>query len=315
MTFLDPKTDCAFKKIFGSPQSKPILIEFLNALIYRGETIIQDLEILDPYQSPQLQGIKDTFLNVKARLEAGETVLIEMQVLNPLDFNKRVLYNAAKAYSLQLERGQGYSRLRPVIALTITDFVLFPERDRPLSHYQFLDREDHFPYGDDIELIFVELPKFTKTLDELETLTDQWIFFLQHTAVLNEIPAPLRDNPNFDLAFHIAETANLSREEFELLERQALAVEDSRNVVRRALQEGLQQGIEQGLQQGIEQGLQQGIEQGLQQGIERGREAGVEESRREIARSLLGLLPVAVIAERTGLTSAAVEALAAEQEG
>ena len=43
MTFLDPKTDFAFKKIFGSPQSKPILIEFLNALIYRGENIIQDL--------------------------------------------------------------------------------------------------------------------------------------------------------------------------------------------------------------------------------------------------------------------------------
>jgi len=247
MTFLDPKTDFAFKKIFGSPQSKPILIEFLNAFVYGGAPIIQDLEILDPYQSPQLQGIKDTFLDVKAKLEQGETVLIEMQVLNPLDFNKRVLYNAAKAYSLQLGRGQGYSRLRPVIALTITDFVLFPERDRPLSHYQLLDRDDGLPYGDDIQLIFVELPKFTKTLDNLETLADQWMFFLQQTATLNEVPAPLRDNPNFDLAFHIAETSNLSLEEFELLERRALAVEDSRNVVRRALLEGHAAGVAAGV--------------------------------------------------------------------
>jgi len=292
MTFLDPKTDFAFKKIFGSPQSKPILIEFLNAFVYGGAPIIQDLEILDPYQSPQLQGIKDTFLDVKAKLEQGETVLIEMQVLNPLDFNKRVLYNAAKAYSLQLGRGQGYSRLRPVIALTITDFVLFPERDRPLSHYQLLDRDDGLPYGDDIQLIFVELPKFTKTLDNLETLADQWMFFLQQTATLNEVPAPLRDNPNFDLAFHIAETSNLSLEEFELLERRALAVEDSHNVVRRALLEGLEQGLQQGLQQGQAQGEQQ--------------------RSRDIARSLLGLLPPETIAEKTGLTVAEVEALGTE---
>ncbi len=301
MTFLDPKTDFAFKKIFGSPQSKPILIEFLNAFIYQGASVIQDLEILDPYQSPQLQGIKDTFLDVKAQLQEGETVLIEMQVLNPLDFNKRVLYNVAKAYSLQLQRGQGYSRLRPVIGLTITDFVLFPERDRPLSHYQLLDREDGLPYGDDIQLIFVELPKFTKSLEDLETLADQWMFFLQQTATLDEIPPPLQQNPNFDLAFHIAQTANLSREEFELLERRALAVEDSRNVVRRALLEGLEQGLEQGLQQGLERGLQQGLQQA--------REA-VQESRRDIARSLLGLLPTEVIADRTGLTLAEVEALA-----
>ncbi len=276
MRFLDPKTDFAFKKIFGSPQSKPILIEFLNALVYDGQPTIQDLEILDPYQSPQLQGIKDTFLDVKAKLDSEKTVLIEMQVLNPLDFNKRVLYNAAKAYSLQLERGQGYSRLRPVIALTIVDFVLFPERDRPFSYYQLLDREDHLPYGDDLELIFLELPKFKKSLTELETLADLWVFFLQNTGSLDEIPPPLTQNSNLTYAFQIAETTNLSPAEFELVERRALMVEDSRNVVRRAVQEARQ------------------------------------EWNQEIARSLLGLLPPEVIAERTGLTLPEVKALQAE---
>ncbi|MGA1283515.1 MAG: Rpn family recombination-promoting nuclease/putative transposase [Prochlorothrix sp.] len=282
MRFLDPKTDFAFKKIFGSPQSKPILIEFLNALVYDGQPTIQDLEILDPYQSPQLQGIKDTFLDVKAKLDSEKTVLIEMQVLNPLDFNKRILYNAAKAYSLQLERGQGYSRLRPVIALTIVDFVLFPERDRPFSHYQLLDRDDGLPYGDDLELIFIELPKFRKSLAELETLADLWVFFLQKTAELDEVPAPLDQNPNLTSAFQIAETANLSPAEFELVERRALMVEDSRNVVRRAVQEARQEAR--------------------------------QERNREIARSLLGLLPPDVIAERTGLTTEDVQALQEQDE-
>ncbi|MGA1626470.1 MAG: Rpn family recombination-promoting nuclease/putative transposase [Prochlorothrix sp.] len=285
MRFLDPKTDFAFKKIFGSAQSRPILINFLNALLYGGNPTIQDLEILDPYQAPQLRGIKDTFLDVKAKLDHEKTVLIEMQVLHPLDFSKRILYNAAKAYSLQLQRGQGYSRLRPVIALTIVDFILFPERDRVISRYQLLDREDHLPYGDDIELVFIELPKFRKYLDDLESLEDFWLFFLQKTGELEEAPALLLENETFDLAFHIAETVNLSPEELDLLERQAFFLEDSRNVVRRAAQENLAQGLQQGLQQGAAQ------------------------SRREIARSLLGVLPVAVIAEKTGLTIAEVEAL------
>ncbi|MFP4578121.1 MAG: PD-(D/E)XK nuclease family transposase, partial [Coleofasciculus sp.] len=68
MIFINPKTDFAFKKIFGSEQSKDILISFLNALLYQGRAVIQDVEILNPYLAPQIQGIKDTYLDVKARI-------------------------------------------------------------------------------------------------------------------------------------------------------------------------------------------------------------------------------------------------------
>jgi predicted transposase/invertase (TIGR01784 family) len=118
--FIDPKTDFAFKKIFGSPQSKDILISFLDAILYDATGTIVDLEILDPYQAPRIQGIKDSFLDVKALLASQQTVIIEMQVLNVLGFDQRVLYNAAKAFSIQLDVGEDYSRLNPVIALTIT---------------------------------------------------------------------------------------------------------------------------------------------------------------------------------------------------
>lgn len=273
MRFLDPRTDFAFKKIFGSDQSKGVLLEFLNAILYQGHPTIVDLEILDPYQSPQLQGIKETYVDVKAKLDNDKTVLIEMQVLNPLGFNKRILYNVAKAYSLQLKRGQGYSRLRPVIALTVTDFVLFPERSKVVSRYQLREQEDGLLYGDDIELIFIELPKFQKSLEELDSLADRWIFFLQQTAQLEEIPAVLRESSALGQAFQIAETSNLSPQEFEVLEGQELALEDSRNVVLKAEQDGR------------------------------------EQSKREIARSLLDILPPEVISAKTGLSLAEIEAL------
>ena len=107
--FINPRTDFAFKKIFGSPQSKDILINFLDALLYEGKSVIQDLTILDPYQVPRIRGIKESYLDVKALLADGQTVIIEMQVLNVLGFKKRVLYNAAKSYSAQLEVGDDYA--------------------------------------------------------------------------------------------------------------------------------------------------------------------------------------------------------------
>ncbi len=58
MIFINPKTDFAFKKIFGSEQSKDILISFLNALLYEARPVIEDLEILNPYLAPKIRGIK-----------------------------------------------------------------------------------------------------------------------------------------------------------------------------------------------------------------------------------------------------------------
>jgi predicted transposase/invertase (TIGR01784 family) len=99
MRFINPKTDYVFKKVFGSEQSHDILIGFLNAILYNSKTAIRKLEILNPYLAQRIRGVKATYLNVKATLDNNTTVIIEMQVLNIERFEKRILYNAAKAYS------------------------------------------------------------------------------------------------------------------------------------------------------------------------------------------------------------------------
>jgi predicted transposase/invertase (TIGR01784 family) len=141
VVFINPKTDFAFKKIFGSEQSHGILISFLNGILYQSQPMVQDLTILNPYQAPKIRGIKDTYLDIKALLSTGETVIIKMQVLNVEGFEKRILYNAAKAYSIQLNAGEAYSTLNPVIALTITDFEMFDEIETPISHFALKEKE------------------------------------------------------------------------------------------------------------------------------------------------------------------------------
>ncbi len=68
MRFISPKTDFAFKKIFGSIESKNILISFLNAIVYQGNNTIQDVEIINPYNPPAIPTFKDTYLDVRAVL-------------------------------------------------------------------------------------------------------------------------------------------------------------------------------------------------------------------------------------------------------
>ncbi|MFH0775215.1 MAG: Rpn family recombination-promoting nuclease/putative transposase, partial [bacterium] len=153
MQFLDVKTDFAFKKVFGSNESKDILISFLNAVIDFGEDEkIVDLTIVDPYQIPLIEGMKDSYVDVKAKLSNHKNVLIEMQVLNVEGFEKRVLYNAAKSYSIQLPKGEDFTTLEPIIALTITDFVMFKEIDPVITYFNLIEKKALIKYNDEIEL-------------------------------------------------------------------------------------------------------------------------------------------------------------------
>ena len=268
MIFIDPKTDFAFKKIFGSEQSRGILTSFLNGILYAGDSIIQDLIILDPYQAPRILGIKSSYLDVKARLSNGNWVIIEMQVLNVEGFEKRVLYNATKTYPAQLNKGDDYEILSPVIALTITDFEMFDDIDRPISWFVLKEKESSVEYPiSDLELVFVELPKFKVPLDSLETLTDKWIYFLQNAKDLSLVPDSMGSVTEIRQAFDIANQAGLTREELDLIERQLMYIQDQRGALTYATRVAREQGLEQGLEQG-RQDMQRSIAQNLLQTLD-----------------------------------------------
>lgn len=252
MRFLDVKTDYAFKKVFGSEDSKDKLISFLNAIIYETSHIkIKDLTIVDPYNIPMIKGMKDTFVDVKAILSDNTKVIIEMQVIHHTAFEKRVLYNAAKNYSIQLQKNEDYHLLNPVIALTIVDFIMF-ENENIINRFKLLEKETFINYSDDIELIFVELPKFMKKESELNTITEQWIYFIQNAGSLEYVPT------NFDetikKALNIVNEANLTLDELEAQHKRKEFISIQKLAIHKAETDALKQGIKQGIEQGIEQG-------------------------------------------------------------
>ena len=251
MKFINPKVDYAFQKIFGSHQSEKILISFLNAIIYDGEKIIESLTIVNPFNPGQIISFKDTYLDVKAVLVDGSIVVIEMQVARMTAFNKRVAYNLAKAYANQLDKGEKYPLLNPAIAVTITDFILFKTTDDAINKFVFQEETKKLECLDkELRLIFVELPKFKKTLSELQGLKDKWIYFLKEAASLDGIPESLGEVVEIEQALNIANFINMSPEELEVVENRGIAMQDERGRIAYAEQLGVAKGEAIGIVKG-----------------------------------------------------------------
>ncbi|NEP87318.1 MAG: Rpn family recombination-promoting nuclease/putative transposase [Okeania sp. SIO2C2] len=243
MKFVSPKIDYAFKKIFGSEESEDILISFLNAIIYGGEKTIQSLTIVNPFNPGKVISLKDTYLDVKAVLFDGSLVMIEMQVAWMGAFNKRVAYNLAKAYANQLDKGEKYPLLNPAIAVTITDFMLFKKSEKVINKFVFKEEEKNFECLDkELRLIFVELPKFKKSLSELESLSDKWIYFLKEASSLDEIPENLGEVWEIEKALNIAEKINMTPEELDMLDRRGMMLQDERGRISYAEEKGEKKG-------------------------------------------------------------------------
>jgi predicted transposase/invertase (TIGR01784 family) len=230
MQFVDIKNDIAFRKIFGNENKKIILISFLNAVMkLKGRDAIEDVEILNPYQLPIIKNLKASIIDVKARDKKGKTYIIEMQVAEPDGLDKRLLYYASKDYSQQIESGEYYTELKPVIFIGIFDFK-FAQSNKYLSHHAVCDVEDGERVIKDMDFYFIELPKFMKPLEELVEVTDKWIFFIKEAENLEVVPANV-DDEGLNAAYQDANKHSWTKEELEAYDYAAMREQDERGKV------------------------------------------------------------------------------------
>lgn len=232
MRFINPKIDLAFKKIFGTTENKGILINFLNAILYEAQPVIEDLDILDPHEKVETVGVKDTYLDIKAKINGDKIALIELQLINVSSFGKRVLYNGATTYSLELTGEERYERLKKVISLKIADFEMFANQAEVISRFVFKEKDHKSDYPDtELELVFVELPKFSKQLTELETTADQWIYFIKNSSTLDAVPERLSAIPEIKKAFELVNEENFTLPELKELKKQEMWINNQHDAI------------------------------------------------------------------------------------
>ena len=263
MKFADPKNDIAFKKIFGDENHKEVLISFLNAVLgFQGEQTIIDVELANPYQVPKIEALKETILDIKATNQKQEHFIVEMQKKDLGDFTKRSLYYTAKAYVNQLDAGKNYHKLKKVYFIGLLNFTMF-ESGSCISRHLILNQETNTQDLDDFEFCFIELPKFSTPLGELNTLLDKWLYFIKNAASLEMVPKELTGDKALEQAFDSAKMYNWNREEMDVYDYMHLKAWDEINAIDTAVKKAKKQGIEQGIEQEKIETAKNAIKQGL----------------------------------------------------
>lgn len=302
--FLDPKNDFAFRRIFGSERNKDILIHFLNDMLtFREDAIIKEVSFLKTVQDPEIASKKTSIVDVLCVDEEGKKYIVEMQVARTKGFEKRAQYYAAKAYVNQLNRSEEYENLKEIIFLAITDFVMFPDKSSYKSDHMILDRDSYERDLKDFSFTFVELPKFTLGIDQLETMTEKWCYFFKHADETKEkeIDQITGSDIIIKRAYEELDQFSWNEEELNTYEQ---ALKQQRDA--RAIEAAKQEDFEKGLEKAFKEGIEKGIEKGKLEGIQEGKEKAFY----EVAVNLLKLsLPLEKVSEATGLSVSVLKEL------
>ncbi len=245
--FGDPKTDFVFQRIFGSDDHKTALLGFLNDILQPDDAHrITTVTLLPPEQRPKVSELKNSIVDVKCVDAAGTTYVVEMQVFNVEEFEKRVVYNVAKAYTNQL--GVAYPELDDVVGITICDFELWPRKEAPhvpmLSRWRMQEQESGVKGLPHLQFVFLELPKYAAGHDP-QTHVDKWAYFFREAGKLMAIPEALREPSILD-ALEGARTARFNRQEWDAYIAASMAIQNERGALALAHREGETKGRNEG---------------------------------------------------------------------
>jgi predicted transposase/invertase (TIGR01784 family) len=223
---IDPRVDLVFKKIFGVEENKDLLISLVNSIVGE-EDQVEDVTLLNPYNTQNFRQEKLSILAIKAKGKDGKRYNIEIQVSDEADYDKRALYYWAKLYTEQLKVAEDYDKLAKAIGIHILNFTSIPEMNKYHNVFHITEKETGFAYFRDLELHTIELKKFSKNTNEgleqilskVKNALDIWIAFLTRRDLLNKENLPPKlDIPALKKALHVLDVMSFGDEEREAYE-------------------------------------------------------------------------------------------------
>lgn len=213
--YINPYTDYGFKYLFGTEPNKDITLELVNALL-QGREVIQSLTLLPTEQLGDTEEDRRSVFDIYCENEKGDKIIIEMQKADQPWFKDRSVYYSSFPIRSQGEKGKWLFGLKAVYTIGILNFVFDDDKDDTEYYHhvvQLMDIKKKEVFYDKLTYIYLEMPKFKKTEDELETMTDKWLYALKYLPELLERPKALQERI-FSKFFEVAEVAALSKEEY-----------------------------------------------------------------------------------------------------
>ena len=248
--YLNPLTDFGFKKLFGEEPHKDLLISFLNTLLPERHQIAE-LQ----YTKNEYQGISPTdrkaIFDLNCISSTGERFIVELQKVKQMFFKDRSIYYSTFAVQEQAQRGDWNYKLEAVYTIGILDFIMDDEQQEVIYHAQLKDQLNRLFY-DKLNFIYLVLPRFNKTAEQLVTLQDKWLYVFKHLPELDSIPQTLHEEV-FHRTFALAQLAQFTPEERKAYEDSIKYYRDLKNSYDTAHQEGWVEVLELGRQEGEQQ--------------------------------------------------------------
>lgn len=263
--FINPYTDFGFKKLFGEEANKDLLTDFLNQLLPVAHQI-ESLFFSNVENQGDIVTDRKAIFDISCISKSGERFVVEMQKAKIKYFKDRSMFYTTFPIREQAERGDWDFRLDPIYYVAILDFYYdeAQEKAKVRRDVQLKD-QDCEVFFDKLNYVFLQMPAFEKTKDQLETHYDKWLYFLKHLENLEDIPEILKE-PVFVKAFKIAEIANFSQVEYNSYQKSLLTYRDMVNVMKTKYEQGVEEGIEKGIEQGIDLGIEKIAFRCLKQG-------------------------------------------------
>ena len=181
-----------FKRIFGQEINKDLLIDFLNDLL-KGQRRVCDIRFLDKELLGTTVEDRNCIYDIYCRDERGAEFIVEMQNRQQANFRDRALYYVSRAISNQGEKGSDWKfRLMPVYGVFFMNF----RSELPFQQFRadvtLREEATNKLFSDNIHLIFLQMPLFTKEEHECENDFERWIYVLKHMETLERMPFKAR---------------------------------------------------------------------------------------------------------------------------
>ena len=274
--------DWAIKRLLRQKANFDVLDGFLTVFLNQKVKVI---EILESESNQQDSTDKFNRVDIKAKDEKGDIIIVEVQNTTELYYLERILYGVAKAITEHIDLGNSYKEVKKIYSISILYFDLGKGSDylyvgqnnfigvHTKDQLQVNAKEkgtivkkspsDIFP-----EYILVRVNEFNKVA---VTPLEEWIDYLKNGEIRPDTQAPGLQEARKKLQYYSMNDADRLA-----YDKHIDSVMIQNDVLESARDEGLAQGMAQGIEKGIAQGMAQGIEKGIAQGIEKGMAQGIE---------------------------------------
>ena len=285
--YLDPTYDPAFKEFFDSEAA---LKDFLDGVLgLKGDDKIKTLRFR--FEEPvefRLPERKKVVFDIFATTGTGRFLNVEMQRMEHDFFiDRTILYKAFllikgkkemehspefKSLPADMQRRRRY-QLPETVSIWICDFDLPHAEGEYRDEWALYSRislkgGNARPLSEKNKYIFLSIPNFTKSADEVNGAVDVWLYLLNHardgvelpdfgSGVVEEALERIRVDNAADELLSVQEKAMAHEEDYEIMLAGAKI---------RAQEEGRAKGLAEGRAEGLSQGRAEGRAEGRAQG-------------------------------------------------